>query len=217
MRGVCFGTGTTVQVASPQRSHKAQCHLTHRSSGAPSAGRRAREAVMLIIVLAGPTPCRCRPLSSNVRPRIRHPVAHHRPSEHQSMHQGSCHCGAVRLTIPSIPTSATSCNCSLCRRIGGPWVYFEFGTVEIQGHPENTEDYIQGDGTLKTIRCRTCGSVTHWEPIDIKPGAKHGVHLGNFDPEFTASIKVRKFDGANTWKFFDEIPPNNEPEAQGEA
>ena len=47
------------------------------------------------------------------------------------MHQGSCHCGAVKLKLPSTPTEATSCNCSLCRRIGGPWVYFEFGTVEI--------------------------------------------------------------------------------------
>ena len=49
------------------------------------------------------------------------------------MHQGSCHCGAVKLKLPSTPTVATSCNCSLCRRIGGPWVYFEFGTVKIEG------------------------------------------------------------------------------------
>ena len=49
------------------------------------------------------------------------------------MHDGSCHCGAVRLTLPSTPTVATKCNCSLCRRGGGPWVYFEFGTVKITG------------------------------------------------------------------------------------
>lgn len=133
------------------------------------------------------------------------------------MHQGSCHCGAVRLKLPSAPNSATSCNCSLCRRIGGPWGYFEFGTVEIKGHPENTEEYIQGDRTLKTIRCRTCGCVTHWEPIELKLGAKLGVHLGNFDPEFTALISVRKFDGANTWQFYDEMPPNHEQQAQSEA
>ena len=52
------------------------------------------------------------------------------------MHQGSRHCGAVRLTLPSTPEVATDCNCSLCRRIGGPWVYFEFGTVAIEGHPD---------------------------------------------------------------------------------
>ena len=52
------------------------------------------------------------------------------------MLEGSCHCGAVRLTLPSPPEVATDCNCSLCRRIGGPWVYYEFGTVRIEGHPE---------------------------------------------------------------------------------
>ena len=120
------------------------------------------------------------------------------------MHQGSCHCGAVRLTLPSTPEVATECNCSLCRRIGGPWVYFEFGTVAIEGHPDSTEAYVQGDRTLRTIRCRHCGCVTHWEPIEMKAGARHGVHLGNFDPELIAAVRVRKFDGANTWKFFDE-------------
>ncbi|HTM59346.1 MAG TPA: GFA family protein [Burkholderiales bacterium] len=120
------------------------------------------------------------------------------------MHKGSCHCGAVQLTLPSTPEVATLCNCSLCRRIGGPWVYFPFGTVKIEGHPEATAEYIQGDRTLATIHCRTCGCATHWEPIDRKPGERHGVNLGNFDPELIASVRVRRFDGAKTWTFIDE-------------
>ncbi len=120
------------------------------------------------------------------------------------MYTGSCHCGAVRITLPFKPEVATACNCSLCRRIGGPWVYFEFGTVKIQGHPEATAEYIQGDKTLRTIHCRTCACVTHWEPLQPTPGAKQGVNLGNFDPELIASVRVRRLDGANTWKFFDE-------------
>jgi hypothetical protein len=97
-------------------------------------------------------------------------------------------------------------------------VYFEFGAVEIEGHPENTTEYIQGDRTLRTVRCRTCGCVTHWEPLEVKAGAQHGVHLGNFDPELVASVRVRRFDGAHTWKFFDELAVSNEPPlAGGEA
>ena len=119
------------------------------------------------------------------------------------MHEGSCHCGAVRLTLPSTPEVATDCNCSLCRRIGGPWVYYEFGAVKIEGHPENTAEYIWGDKTLRTIHCKTCGCVTHWEPLDPEPGAKHGVNLGNFEPTLLASVRVRRFDGADTWKFID--------------
>lgn len=120
------------------------------------------------------------------------------------MHEGSCHCGAVRLRLPTTPTVATSCNCSLCRRIGGPWVYFPFGSVEISGHPESTEGYEWGDRTLRTIRCRHCGSVTHWEPLALSSGNRHGVNLANFDPALIASVRVRRFDGADTWTFLDE-------------
>lgn len=120
------------------------------------------------------------------------------------MHEGACHCGAVRMTLPETPTVATDCNCSLCRRIGGPWVYFEFGTVKIEGHPDATAEYIWGDRTLRTIHCKTCGCVTHWEPLAPTPGGKHGVNLGNFDPKLIASVRVRRFDGADTWQFIDE-------------
>ncbi|WP_374569047.1 GFA family protein [Ideonella sp.] len=117
--------------------------------------------------------------------------------------EGSCHCGAVRLTLPSAPEKATACNCSLCRRLGGLWVYYEFGTVRIEGHPEHTDGYVWGDRTLRTVRCRTCGCATHWEPLDLKEGARHGVNLSNFEPALVASVQVRHFDGADTWTFLD--------------
>ena len=115
--------------------------------------------------------------------------------------QGSCHCGAVILTLPSMPESAIKCNCSLCRRLGGLWAYYPLGTVRIEGHPEHTVDYIWGDKTLRTIRCKLCGCVTHWEPVNGVSGARHGVNLNNFDPRLQESVKVRHFDGANTWTF----------------
>jgi hypothetical protein len=120
------------------------------------------------------------------------------------VHEGSCHCGTIKLTLPSTPTVATDCNCSQCRRIGGPWVYFEFGTVKIESPPEAVDAYVWGDKTLRTVRCRNCGCVTHWEPLDPVPGGKHGVNLGNFDPSLIRSVRVRKFDGADTWTFFDD-------------
>jgi hypothetical protein len=45
------------------------CGLTLRSSGPPPASRLAREALTVIIRLAGQAPSRRRPLSSNVRPQ----------------------------------------------------------------------------------------------------------------------------------------------------
>ena len=117
--------------------------------------------------------------------------------------EGSCHCGAVKLRLPEIPEKGTRCNCSICRRLGSVWAYYQFGTVHIEGHPENTEDYIQGDRTLRTIRCKTCGCTTHWEPLDPERHPQHGVNLNNFHPTLIEQVNVRRFDGADTWKFMD--------------
>lgn len=117
-----------------------------------------------------------------------------------SLH-GSCHCGAVRLTLPNPPEEATDCNCSICRRIAGLWAFYECGTVIIEGHPENTAEYIWGDRTLRTVRCKICGVPTHWEPLTPKPGEKHGVNLRNFESKLLQSVCIRKFDGADTWTY----------------
>lgn len=117
--------------------------------------------------------------------------------------EGSCHCGAVRLTLPSPPQTANDCNCSICRRLGAIWAYYEFGSVRITGHPEHTAEYIQGDRTLRTVRCATCGCTTHWEPLDAQPGARHGVNLRNFEPALLAAVRIRRFDGADTWTYLD--------------
>ena len=75
--------------------------------------------------------------------------------------------------------------------------------MRIEGHPENTDEYIWGDKTLRTVRCKTCGVATHWEPLAPEPGQKHGVNLRNFEPGLLASVQVRRFDGADTWTFID--------------
>jgi hypothetical protein len=117
--------------------------------------------------------------------------------------EGSCHCGAVKLTLPTKPEQATRCNCSICRRLASVWAYYQFGTVKIEGHPANTDEYIQGDRTLRTVRCQTCGCVTHWEPLDPSRHTHHGVNLNNFDPQSLAQVVVRHLDGADTWEFLD--------------
>jgi hypothetical protein len=117
--------------------------------------------------------------------------------------KGACHCGKIKIRLPAMPEKATKCNCSICRRLGTVWAYYEFGTVKIEGHPENTEEYIQGDRTLSTVRCKNCGCVTHWEPLDISQHSQHGVNLNNFNPTLLEKVNVRCFDGADTWKFIE--------------
>ena len=56
---------------------------------------------------------------------------------------------------------------------------------------------------MRNVRCKICGIATHWEPMELKPGARHGVNLRNFEPALLESVVVRRFDGADTWEFLD--------------
>ena len=76
--------------------------------------------------------------------------------------------------------------------------------MTIDAAPDATQACVQNDRTLRTIRCRHCGCVTHWEPIPAEAGTRHGVHLGNFDPELIASVRVPRFDGADTRRLLDD-------------
>jgi hypothetical protein len=116
---------------------------------------------------------------------------------------GTCHCGAVRIEIPARPETATLCNCSLCRRLGGLWSYYKVGEVRVIGHPEHTDGYVWGDRTLRTVRCTHCGCVTHWEPIGSKPVGHMAVNIRNFDPAEIDDVRIRRFDGAVTWTYLD--------------
>jgi hypothetical protein len=118
------------------------------------------------------------------------------------MLSATCHCGAVRVEIPSRPLEVTNCNCSICRRLGSLWAYYDVGTVKVEGHPERTDEYIQGDKTLRVVRCKTCGCTTHWEPLDPQRHKRLGVNIRNFDPEAIGDVRIRLLDGASTWKSF---------------
>ena len=119
------------------------------------------------------------------------------------MLSGTCHCGAVRIEVPGPPETVTNCNCSICRRYGALWAYYKIGTVRVIGHPENTTEYVWGDKTLRTVRCRICGCVTHWEPLQLQADSKLGVNVRNFDPSALGSVRIRRFDGADTWTYLD--------------
>jgi len=112
----------------------------------------------------------------------------------------TCHCGDVTIRIPRSPEKLTNCNCSICRRHGALWAYYKVGEVEVNGHPEKTQEYIWGDKMLRIVRCRNCGCVTHWEPLESKPGGNMGVNARNFDPIMLGNVQIQRLDGADTWK-----------------
>ena len=54
------------------------------------------------------------------------------------------------------------------------------------------------------MRCKTCGCVTHWVAArNPRAATRMGVNMRNVDPEILAGVRVRRLDGARTWKFLD--------------
>lgn len=119
------------------------------------------------------------------------------------MIEATCHCGAVRIELAARPDVLKACNCSLCRRIGGPWVYYHPKQVSFTRGAGTTVAYIQGDRTLAMHHCPTCGCVTHWESTDNENADRMGINAGLIDPEEIKDLPVRHFDGADTWTYLD--------------
>lgn len=115
------------------------------------------------------------------------------------MIKGMCHCGAAGWVFNGTPTHQTSCNCSICRRLGALWAYGTLENVELFGA---TFGYVQGDKTLAIHTCGTCGCTTHWVSLtDDGPRTRVAVNMRLADPDDTTAIPIRYLDGANTWEY----------------
>lgn len=107
---------------------------------------------------------------------------------------GSCHCGAVRITIPAAPEYINDCNCSLCMTRGAIWGYFPPAAVTFSG---DTRHYVRADlpdPALATHWCTRCGTTTYWAALD-PAYARMGVNMRLFDPADYAGVEVRAIDG----------------------
>ena len=74
----------------------------------------------------------------------------------------TCHCAAVRLTCAPAPTEVTECTCSICRRYGVLWAYYEPSQVRIEGGATEVYEW----DAIQFHRCVGCGCVTHWSAVD---------------------------------------------------
>ena len=108
---------------------------------------------------------------------------------------GSCHCGAVRITIPAAPDYINECNCSLCIKHGASWGYFKRCEIEVKGdrigkyvHPRMSDPFVQ------LHFCANCGCSTHCVAIDDAVDWAC-VNSRLFEPEDMAMVEVRFPDG----------------------
>ena len=81
------------------------------------------------------------------------------------------------------------------------WAYYAPAQVRVAG---STVTHRWGDRTLDLHRCPTCGCSTHWTPADPTRD-RMAVNARLMDPTLIAAARIRRLDGADTWKYLDEV------------
>lgn len=115
----------------------------------------------------------------------------------------TCHCGAVRVHVKRAPRTVTRCNCSICRRYGAQWAYYSAGSVRIEAPKGSLSSYSWRHKVRAYYRCSTCGCVTHYKYRKQWGAGTVAVNASNFEPEVMQGVRVRRLDGAASWKFLD--------------
>lgn len=112
----------------------------------------------------------------------------------------SCHCGQIRLELARRPDYINECNCSLCRKTGARWAYFDPADVSVSGEAAgySRQDKVAAGAEIRF--CPNCGSVTHFN-LTASAAAKFGntvmgVNMRLADESDLAGLELRFPDGA---------------------
>lgn len=120
------------------------------------------------------------------------------------MIEGACHCGAVRWSFDVATDSATTCNCTICRRYGALWAYDLKGDRTLFSGPTRT--YMRTSGTkyepsVAFHFCADCGCVTHYRALkpDAEGRVRTAVNLRMAEPDAVAALPVFRWEGLHSF------------------
>ena len=115
----------------------------------------------------------------------------------------TCHCGNISIEIATRPESVTECNCSICRRYAARWAYYTRGQVTINAARDAMSAYCWGDREIEFYHCNNCGCITHYESVEKQDDSRVAVNARMLPEDIVADIPVKRFDGADTWKYLE--------------
>lgn len=111
------------------------------------------------------------------------------------VHEGGCHCGAVRFRVTVERYEALECNCSMCRKKALLHLIVPRDRFTLLSGGDQLTTYRFNTGVAQHTFCRTCGIhpfyVPRSHPNDID------VNVRCLDGEASARFTVTPFDGAN--------------------
>ena len=114
------------------------------------------------------------------------------------MLSGSCHCGAITLTVASKPTYLNECHCSICYKYGTRWAYYHPNDVTISARSGDLTDAVDryqcNSKSQDFVRCRHCGCVTHWARHE-EDAERMGVNMRLVPEGEVKGVEIRQGTG----------------------
>ena len=119
------------------------------------------------------------------------------------MYVATCHCGNVRIETEIRTETVTECNCSICVRYGARYAYYQKHQVRLSVGKAGISSYRWGDKIIEFYHCNRCGCVTHYECPRNDGTERFAVNVRMFPTDVYENVRVRHFDGADTWSYID--------------
>ncbi len=112
------------------------------------------------------------------------------------IHQGQCHCGAVRFEVETPHDVALEdCNCSICAKTGYLHLIVPASRFRILAGEENLTAYRFNTGVAQHLFCKICGVKPFYVPRSNPDGWSVNFRCLN-RAEF-GQVDIRPFDGQN--------------------
>lgn len=114
----------------------------------------------------------------------------------ETVHRGSCHCGAVSFEVRTDIEGLMECNCSLCSRAGWRLVFVPTTAFTLLQGDDALQDYQFAKRALHHTFCKTCGV----RPFSKGPGhtgeTMYAVNTRCIEGFDATDVPVQQFDGA---------------------
>lgn len=111
----------------------------------------------------------------------------------------ACLCGQLRLTLAGRPAYIHECNCTLCRKTGTRWAYFDPAQVAVAGATHGWTRTDKPDPAASVRFCPTCGTTTHFTLTEAAAArfgnTLMGINMRLADERDLAGIELRYPDG----------------------
>jgi hypothetical protein len=124
------------------------------------------------------------------------------------MHQGQCHCGAIRYALAGEPMHHALCHCSDCRRHAGApmvgWAMFKTGQLEVT--KGEAKVYASSEHGRRHF-CSHCGTGLFYTNDKILPGITD-VQSGTLDDPgaLPAQVHIQTADRIAWMADIDKLP-----------